>query len=64
MTLDCRDCRDPLDVLIDRESRTCRGCKHIEMVRCLGSLHDVCKLFPHRSLERKCRSYSPTPEAR
>lgn len=57
MTLDTWEFKNPESVAIRRESRTCAGCRHIQSVRCLGSLHQVCKLFPHRDLERKCRSY-------
>lgn len=63
MTMDARECRDPMLVAMEREARTCKGCRHIESVRCLGSLHQVCRIKPWHSLEKKCRSYSPTPEA-
>jgi len=58
MTLETWECKNPETVAIRREARTCRGCRHIESVKYLGSVHAVCRLFPQRSLERKCRSYA------
>ena len=57
MTLDAHEYRDPQEVAIRRESRTCKGCRHIQQVRALGTMHQVCTLYPQRDLEKKCRSY-------
>ena len=57
MTTEAWEYRDPLEIAIIRESRTCKGCRHIRQVRALGTMHQVCSLYPARDLEKKCRSY-------
>lgn len=52
-----QDFRDPAIIAEERESRTCKGCRHIQQVRALGTMHQVCSLYPHRDLAKKCRSY-------
>ncbi|MHB1266415.1 MAG: hypothetical protein ACYCY2_02290 [Acidithiobacillus ferriphilus] len=59
--LDAHEYADPLEVAIARESRTCKGCWHIQQVRALGTLHQVCSLYPQRDLAKKCRSYQGGP---
>ena len=34
--------RDPLEGLIAQESRSCKGCKHLNAVRIAGQLVQVC----------------------
>ena len=63
MQLEHWETRDPLSVAIRRESRTCKRCAHIELVRCLGSVHQVCRVNRNRVVERRCRMYfNPTEE--
>ncbi len=63
MALDSYEYLDPLEVAIRRESKTCKGCHHIELVRCLGSVHQVCRVNRNRVVERRCRMYfNPTEE--
>ena len=57
MLLEQWETRDPLTVAERRESRTCKGCHHIETVRCLGSLHQVCKISPRRTVGKRCANY-------
>lgn len=64
MALDSRDYRDPAEVAEERESRTCKGCIHVEVIHALGSLHQVCKIHPRRTVGRRCRAYTnPTEDA-
>ena len=64
MQLEHWETRDPLSVAIRRESTTCKGCHHIELVRCLGSVHQVCRVSPTRVVERRCRQYFNPAEER
>ena len=63
MALDAHEYRNPMLVVESRQNRTCQGCEHIEIVRCLGSVHQVCRVSPTRVVERRCRQYfNPTEE--
>lgn len=57
MPLDNRDYRDPMLVAEEREARTCQGCEYVGVVRCLGSLHQVCKISPRRTVGKRCANY-------
>ena len=53
--------RSPLDILIDRESRTCKGCKHVISMMCFGNLIHACQKGKKKR-NRKCyeETFGPT----
>ena len=57
MALDAHEYRNPMLVVESRQNRTCHGCEHIETVRCLGSVHQVCKISPKRTVGKRCANY-------
>lgn len=62
MALPSRDYRDPLEILIERESQTCKGCIHEYRERVFSSVIAVCKLPRTSGRPRqhgtRCRDYS------
>ena len=57
MARDAHEYRNPMLVVESRQNRTCQGCEHIEIVRCLGSVHQVCKISPRRTVGNRCANY-------
>ncbi|MDB6119307.1 MAG: hypothetical protein JWO08_3088 [Verrucomicrobiaceae bacterium] len=53
--------RNPLDVLIEEESRTCKGCGHEHSEKLWGQLYTVCKkVLPNgkrRHHGKRCKDY-------
>lgn len=49
------DTRNPLDVLIERESRTCKGCRFFAVETCFGEPVKVCRIGMRKV--RKCTMY-------
>lgn len=47
--------RDPLDILIEQESRTCKGCAHIETMVVFGERVMNCNKA--KKVGIKCRQY-------
>lgn len=49
------DLGNPLDVLIRRESVTCKGCRYLVSERCFGNQVEACSLGKKKL--RKCSLY-------
>ena len=47
--------RDPLEGLIAQESRSCKGCKHLDAIRIAGQLVQVCN--KGKKPIKKCPKY-------
>ena len=47
--------RDPLEGLIEQESRSCKGCKHLDAIRIAGQLVQVCK--KGKNPIKRCKKY-------
>lgn len=62
MALPSRDYRDPLEVLIERESQTCKGCTHQRTSMAFGMAVTICTRTDERGKQRqhgtRCRDYS------
>ena len=61
MALPSRDYRDPLEVLIERESTTCKGCIHQHTEQAFGTTITICKKTDKNGKPRmhgkRCRDY-------
>jgi hypothetical protein len=59
MTLHSRDySRDPLDIVIERESRTCKGCAHLDTMTLFGQRVMICNKA--KKPGKKCHQYQGT----
>ncbi len=58
--LDARFYRDPLQVLLDEEERTCRGCVHTVTTTILGKDYLTCS--KDRRHGNRCRLYNNPTE--
>lgn len=47
--------RDPLDILLERESRSCKGCAHLDTMVILGEQALICNKA--KKPTRKCSQY-------
>ena len=47
--------RDPLEGLIAQEARSCKGCKHLDAIRIVGQLVQVCD--KGKNPIKKCPKY-------
>lgn len=47
--------RDPLEVLMRKESMSCKGCRHHQVVRAFGQ--DVASCAKRKKLGNRCREY-------
>lgn len=34
--------RDPLDIILEREAKTCKGCKHADSLMVFGKTYEAC----------------------
>ena len=50
--------RDPLDIMLGREKRSCKGCKHLTIERLFGESHQFCE--KRRKPGKKCIQYKET----
>lgn len=50
--------RDPLDILIENERRTCKGCAHLIVERVFGEDHKFCT--KRRQAGQRCSMYKET----
>lgn len=48
--------RDPLDLLIEKEARTCKGCRFHSIEKCFGQAVESCGLQMRKI--RKCTLYA------
>ena len=55
------DYRDPLQILIERENSTCKGCKHIGWVEIGEKRVTICNIRSHFN-NRKCTAYKDRGE--
>lgn len=47
--------RNPLDILIDAENRSCKGCKYLDSLVVLGERMPIC--HKSRKPTKKCSQY-------
>lgn len=47
--------RDPLEILIEREGKTCKGCRHLSVVVILGDRREMCA--KGKKTAKKCPLY-------
>ena len=55
MTLEQWKYGNPLDVLVEQEARSCKGCKHLDAIRIAGQLVQVCN--KGKKPFKKCPKY-------
>lgn len=48
-------CRDPLDILLEREARSRKGCCYLSAVVVVGDQREVCD--KGRKVGKKCKRY-------
>ena len=53
--LPCHRYRDPLEVLLEDEAHTCKGCAHIELHVMFGEQVEVCG--KSRRVGNRCKHY-------
>jgi len=46
---------NPLDILIFRESKSCKGCKHHQNLTLLGHVYELCALG--KPFGKRCKKY-------
>lgn len=55
MILRKKDYRDPLLILLDREARSCKGCRFLHQAEVFGRPADACGLGRRKTI--KCNLY-------
>ncbi len=55
MTLEQWKYGNPLDVLVEQEARSCKGCRHLDHVRIVGEMVLVCK--KGKNPIKRCKKY-------
>lgn len=55
MALDKRAYQNPLDYMIWKESKTCKGCIHSQPLTILGVTHELCALGKKHGT--RCKKY-------
>lgn len=59
MTLPQRDFRDPLQVLLNKEEETCKGCVNERRIKAFGSVYMICA-FKIKKHGTRCDDYEET----
>ena len=55
MALERNAYRNPLDYIIFKESKTCKGCEHKKDLQILGATYELCSLG--KEYGKRCKKY-------
>lgn len=55
MALERNEYRNPLDYIIFKESKTCRGCQHKKDLTMMGKVYELCSLG--KPFGNRCKKY-------